>query len=125
MLRSKSELIIYQLMLKKGIKPMYEKRITIKDVVILPDYIIDNDDTGVTYYWEHCGMMHDPEYIERWSKKLAFYRENEILPYQEGGGRNGTLIVTEEKLKVLENGQVRGAFSVQEIEDIIDKVLLG
>jgi len=125
MLRSKSELIIYQLMLKKGIKPMYEKRITIKDVVILPDFIIENDDTGVTYYWEHCGMMHDPEYVERWSKKLTFYRENEILPYQEGVGRNGTLIVTEEKLKVLENGQVRGAFSVQEIEDIIDKVLLG
>jgi len=125
MLRSKSELIIYQLMLKKGIKPMYEKRITIKDIVILPDFIIENDDTGVTYYWEHCGMMHDPEYVERWIKKLAFYRENDILPYQEGGGRNGTLIITEEKLKVLENGQVRGAFSVQEIEDIIDKVLLG
>ena len=112
MLRSKSELTIYQLMLEKGLKPRYEPKITINDVTILPDFVIENDDRGITYYWEHCGMMHNEEYVERWNRKLEFYRENGILPYQEGGGSKGTLIVTEEAVKTLENGQIRGALSV-------------
>lgn len=124
MLRSKSELLIYQLLIRSGIKPIYEKKLVIKDVVTLPDFVIENEDTGITYYWEHCGMMHDPEYVDRWKKKLEWYRENDILPYQEGGGSNGTLIVTEEKLQVLEDGQIRGAFSVKEIDDIIGSVIL-
>jgi len=125
MLRSKSELLIYQSLLESGIKPIYEKKLVIKEVVMLPDFVIENEDTGITYYWEHCGMMHDPEYVERWNQKLHWYKENNILPYQEGGGSNGALIVTEDKIRFLEDGQIRGSFSVKEIKDIIKSVFLG
>ena len=40
--------------------------------------------------------MDEPGYRKRWEVKLAWYAENGILPHEDGGGRNGTLIITEE-----------------------------
>jgi hypothetical protein len=123
MLRSKSELLIYQRMLDKGLMPMYEKPLIINEVEKLPDFTIENDDTGINYYWEHCGMLYDKGYAERWESKYKWYLSNKILPWEQGGGENGTLIVTEDKPKKLEDGSIRGAISVKEIDDIIKKVL--
>jgi len=123
LVRSKSELIIYQRLLDKGFSPMYEKTLVINGIEKLPDFTIINDELGVTYYWEHCGMLYDDEYKKRWNEKLQWYRDNDILPYEQGGGKNGTLIVTEEKQKELEDGTIRGAFSIDDIDNIIDNVL--
>jgi ATP-dependent exoDNAse (exonuclease V) alpha subunit len=122
MLRSKSELLIYQRLLDRDLRPLYENPLTIKEVKKLPDFTIENDDTGELYYWEHCGMMHVPEYKDRWNEKYNWYLENDILPYDQGGGEKGTLIVTEDKPHVVEDGSIRGAISVQEIDDLISKV---
>lgn len=122
MLRSKSELLIYQRLIDKKLSPLYEKKLVIKEVEKLPDFTIENDDTGEIYYWEHCGMLHDKEYKQRWEEKYAWYRENGILPFEEGGGKNGTLIITEDKQTVIQDGSIRGAISVKEIDDIIEKV---
>ena len=81
-----------------------------------PDFTIEDDDTGVTYYWEHCGMLRDPSYRRRWELKQAWYRENKILPHQEGGGAKGTLIVTEDTPE--------GGISSQEILQVIRKIIL-
>jgi hypothetical protein len=40
--------------------------------------------------------LHDPEYRRRWEAKLAWYRANAILPFQDGGGENGTLITSQD-----------------------------
>lgn len=122
MLRSKSELLIYQRLIDKKLTPLYEKKLTIKEVEKLPDFTIENDDTGEVYYWEHCGMMYDKEYKQRWEEKYQWYRENKILPFEEGGGKNGTLIITEDKAFQVEDGSIRGAISVKEIDEIINKV---
>mgnify|MGYP006194001827 CR=1 FL=1 len=29
--------------------------------------------TGLTVYWEHCGMLSDPEYRRRWELKQKWY----------------------------------------------------
>ena len=121
LLRSKSELSIYELMLKHKLKPLYEKPLDINDVIKYPDFTLDMDDTGKTYYWEHCGMMHDYEYVERWEEKKKWYRANDILPLEEGGGKRGTLIVSEDKQKNID-GTTRGAISLKEIEELIIKV---
>ncbi len=123
LLRSKSELMIYQRLLDNNIEVLYEKKLTIKEVEKLPDFTIENEDTGEIYYWEHCGMMHDEEYRRRWNEKYAWYIENDILPFKEGGGKNGTLIVTEDTPVELQDGTIRGALSMQQIEDIIKNVL--
>lgn len=64
-------------------------------------------------------MLFDSEYKQRWEEKYQWYKENDIL---EGGGANGTLIVTEDKAFEMEDGSVRGAISVKEIDEIIEKV---
>ncbi|KAB2918270.1 MAG: AAA family ATPase [Bacteroidetes bacterium] len=122
MLRSKSELLIYQRLIDKNLSPLYEKKLTIKEVERLPDFTIENDNTGEVFYWEHCGMLHNTEYQQRWNEKYNWYIENKILPFQDGGGTNGTLIITEDKPSKLEDGSIRGAISIKEIDEIINKV---
>ena len=119
MLRSKSELLIYQRLIDKKLNPLYEKKLVIKEVEKLPDFTIENEETGDVYYWEHCGMLFDEEYKQRWEEKHQWYKDNKIL---EGGGENGTLIVTEDKAYEIEDGSIRGAISVKEIDEIIKKV---
>ena len=122
MLRSKSELLIYQRMLDKGIVPIYEKPLVIKEVEKLPDFTIENDDTGINYYWEHCGMLHDLGYAERWENKFQWYLANDILPFDQGGGINGTLIITKDEPKTIEDHTVRGAISIPQIDTVINQV---
>ncbi|TDQ33383.1 ATP-dependent exoDNAse (exonuclease V) alpha subunit [Zeaxanthinibacter enoshimensis] len=122
MLRSKSELLIYQRLLDKKLNPLYEKKLVIKEVEKLPDFTIENDNTGEIYYWEHCGMLFDAEYKKRWDEKYQWYIENNILPYEQGGGENGTLIVTEDKPSKVEGGETKGSISMKEIDIIIEKV---
>ena len=122
MLRSKSELLIYQRLIDKNIVPLYEKRLIIKEVEKLPDFTIENEETGEVYFWEHCGMLFDDEYKQRWEEKYHWYRANNILPFAEGGGEKGTLIVTEDKPHEIEDGSIRGAISVKEIDDIINAI---
>ncbi|MFN8238583.1 MAG: AAA family ATPase [Chitinophagales bacterium] len=121
MLRSKSELLIYQRLIDNNLNPLYEKKLTIKEVEKLPDFTIENEESGEVYYWEHCGMLFDDEYKQRWEEKYQWYKENNIL---ESGGINGTLIVTEDKAFEMEDGSIRGAISVKEIDEIIKRVFI-
>lgn len=118
MLRSKSELMIYQRLIDNKLNPLYEKKLTIKEVEKLPDFTIENEESGEVFYWEHCGMLFDAEYKQRWEEKYQWYKENDIL---EEGGTNGTLIVTEDKAFEIQDGSIRGAISVKEIDEIIMK----
>lgn len=95
--RSKSEVIIANLLHAKRIDYHYEHPLELGGVVKYPDFTIEDDATGVTYYWEHCGMLHDPSYRRRWDEKQAWYREQDILPLDEGGGARGTLVVTRDQ----------------------------
>ena len=62
-----------------------------------PGFTIVDDDSGKTWYWEHNGMISNEEYCQCWERKLAAYRQEGILPLAKGGGKNGTLLITEEK----------------------------
>ena len=66
--------------------------------------------------------MRNDTNIPRWEEKYKRYRENGIIPLEEGGGENGTLIITEDKPVKTEDGSIRGAISVIEIDKIIDKI---
>ena len=58
---------------------------------------VQDDDLGITFYWEHCGMLSDPGYRNRWEEKRQWYIDHGILPHEKGGGPKGTLIVTEDR----------------------------
>lgn len=114
MVRSKSELIIADRLQAHGIEYVYEQSLTLGGQTRYPDFIIDDAESGEKYYWEHCGLLGDPEYQRRWERKQAWYRNNGILPLAEGSGPNGTLIVTQDD----ENGGI----SSQAIEEMINRI---
>jgi hypothetical protein len=49
----------------------------------------------MTWYWEHCGMLDQPDYERRWKAKLAFYAVNKIARWSKANPV-GRLIVTED-----------------------------
>jgi hypothetical protein len=97
LVRSKSEWIIADKLYRAGIDYQYEQAVMLSGVERYPDFTIVDDDAGVTWYWEHNGLLSDKEYIERWERKLEAYRREGIELLEKGGGNKGTLLVTEEK----------------------------
>ena len=91
--RSKSELIIANILYNEGIDYEYEPILELNNEIRRPDFMIKSD-SGITYYWEHLGMCQNRGYREDWKKKEKWYQKNDILPLNEGGGKNGTLITT-------------------------------
>ena len=105
MVRSKSEVIIADHLANKGVSYGYEQPLTIEGVTKYPDFTVEDLESGLTYYWEHCGMLHVPSYRRRWEEKLGWYRSHGILPHEEGSGENGTLIITRDEA----NGSIDSA----------------
>jgi hypothetical protein len=103
---SKSEVIIANELTGAGIVYEYERPFIGKDgTPRYPDFTIEDADTGITWYWEHLGMLGNSEYDEKWAAKLKWYRENGIIPEEGGGGENGTL-VTSAEIEGIDNAQI-------------------
>jgi ATP-dependent exoDNAse (exonuclease V) alpha subunit len=103
--RSKSEVIVANLLHSNKITYKYEQALEIAGVTKYPDFTIEDDDTGVTYYWEHCGMLQNRGYRERWKEKQAWYASHGIKQLKDGGGSKGTLLVSEDE----PNGSINSA----------------
>lgn len=114
--RSKSEVIIADLLYSKGIPFEYERELRMADGTRrAPDFTVEDDTSGTTYYWEHLGMLQRPSYRRSWEKKLAWYEAHDILPLADGGGPAGTLVTTEDGHD--------GGISSADIEELIDELL--
>ncbi len=95
LVRSKSELVIADKLYARGIDYSYEDRLVLPDgKTRYPDFTIADPASGVTFYWEHLGMLGNPGYRARWEHKRKDYITAGILPYEDGGGPEGTLIET-------------------------------
>lgn len=96
--RSKSEVIIADTLLRHGIPYRYEyplvlKKVgfslehtdhkhapSIKTLTLYPDFLCLNVHTRQEYIWEHFGLMDDPDYAKNVAAKLRLYAKNEIFP---------------------------------------------
>ncbi|MDD7732406.1 MAG: hypothetical protein PT957_01490 [Firmicutes bacterium] len=108
--RSKSEKIIADLLMKNGITYKYECPLVLKDgVVFYPDFTFFNPYTGEEIYWEHHGLMGDEDYTKRTIEKIRTYEKNGI-----GLGRR--LLVT------FEGGNL--ALDYDRVKDLIRDSLL-
>ncbi len=93
--RSKSEVIIANLLHAKGHEYEYEPLLLDLDGSRrYGDFLIEDPELGIKVYWEHLGRLDDPVYRARWQRKLDWYRTHGIVPREEGGGTAGTLIIT-------------------------------
>lgn len=95
-MRSKSELLIYNALIAAGQRPEYEKPLEFGKSVRYPDFTIEDEISGQKIYWEHLGLLERDDYRRKWEKKLQWYRDNGILPLEEGGGEQGTLVTSTE-----------------------------
>ncbi len=96
--RSKSELIIAEVLFENDIDYEYEAPLRGKNGGIrYPDFTVHDDELGRTIYWEHLGMLHKPDYRARWERKLEWYRAQGILP-EEGADDSASevLIITKD-----------------------------
>ena len=101
--RSKSEMIIANLLAKDGVPYRYECPLELKGMgVIYPDFTVLNIRLRKVFYWEHQGMMDDENYATKAIRREAAYQRNGFYP-----GDN--LILTSETRKnPIDINQIRG-----------------
>ena len=80
LLRSKSEAVIDKILFSNGIPFRYEDKLVLENTFLYPDFTIRNPKTGQIYYWEHFGLMDQPDYINRACQKIKLYCDNGIIP---------------------------------------------
>ncbi len=78
--RSKSETIIADLLAREGVPYRYEYPVKLRVPWVVsgmqtitqlhPDSMVLNVRTREVYYWEHFGMMDDPDYLKKNLKKI-------------------------------------------------------
>ena len=91
--RSKSELIIAEMLDRKGIPYYYEKPLYLYGIgIVHPDFTVLNIKHRKTLYWEHMGMMDNENYTEYALEKINHYMMNGHFPGKD-------LILTHESSK--------------------------
>lgn len=79
--RSKSEIIIADSLMRADVPYRYECPIVLKGYgKVHPDFTVLNIKLRKELYWEHLGMMDDSEYVEHALQKIATYEQNGIFP---------------------------------------------
>jgi ATP-dependent exoDNAse (exonuclease V) alpha subunit len=107
LVRSKSEVIVSNMLVEKGIEFEYEREFIGKNgQKRIPDFTFI-DPAGDVIILEHLGMMSLPSYRADWDKKLAFYKEN-------GYQLNDNLFITTESEK--------GGIDSLAIEKVIEQI---
>jgi hypothetical protein len=80
LVRSKSEVIVADILTSLGVSYDYEQKLVSKDEpndFKLPDFTVSYE--GDTFYWEHLGMLSVPSYQESWERKRQWYEANGYL----------------------------------------------
>jgi type IV secretion system protein VirD4 len=103
LVRSKSELVVLETLLGMGLSPRYEQRLyspTDPDDYRLPDFTVSFE--GVTYFWEHLGMLDVDSYARSWKRKQAWYERNGFIErlITSADAPGGGLSVPEVKARV-------------------------
>ncbi len=80
LVRSKSEAMIDMFLCKYQVPFRYECALKLGEIVIYPDFTIRHPETGEMFYWEHFGLMDNPEYKKNMISKLQLYTSHGIIP---------------------------------------------
>lgn len=96
LVRSKSEVIIANLLHANQVDYTYEQQLEIGGVPTgkFPDFTIEDADAGVTYCWEHLGMLGDAGYKRRWEDKERWYNSQGIFRWDVPEKSRRRLITT-------------------------------
>jgi predicted nuclease of restriction endonuclease-like RecB superfamily len=90
MVRSKSEVIVANILEKMKIEYSYEEPLDVNGKTYIPDFTLRYQ--GKTAYLEHLGMLRNKSYKKHWDEKRASYESVGISETL------GNLIITEDGL---------------------------
>ena len=107
--RSKSEVIIADLLDLNKIPFRYEEKLVLGGQIFYPDFTIMKPKDGEIIYWEHFGMTSQTEYRQTMIRKQEDYIRLGLLPWDN-------FIATYDN----ENGSI----NVLKIKSIIDSFIL-
>ncbi len=79
--RSKSEVLIAECLYMYGVQFRYEEVLQVESQQFVPDFTIMTA-SGKMYYWEHCGMTNNPQYMKHHKWKLEQYEKVGIVPWK-------------------------------------------
>jgi len=96
LVRSKAELAIAEKLNAMGVPYVYEQPLLLNGKMRWPDFTIEDDASGITYYWEHLGLLSNPAYTQRWAVKRKAYLAEGIQPIDSANGAERVLIETSE-----------------------------
>jgi len=82
LVRSKSELIIANLLEEYQIPYRYDAEMIIKGKKMYPDFVIKKPFTGETVIWEHFGALHLEGYEKRMNEKMQTYIAQGLTPFE-------------------------------------------
>lgn len=103
MVRSKSEVIIANILFQSSIPFKYEEPLVAPDGSWrLPDFTIEWN--GEKYFWEHLGMLDNEDYERDWSYKEAWYHKyfpNQLITTKE------TSILSRETERIIATNFIR------------------
>ena len=80
LMRSKSEVLIANEMLSRGIDFVYEAPLRVGKVILHPDFMFYSEKLGRVVIWEHAGLLADEGYRERFAKKVDVYLKGGYIP---------------------------------------------
>lgn len=104
-MRSKSEVIISNLLYAAGIKYRYEEKLLYSENKwIEPDFTIYLPNKE-KIYWEHVGMLGREEYDLSWSEKIDIYKDHfpgQMIKTYESGvlSRDASKLIEKIKTKI-------------------------
>jgi len=76
LVRSKSEILIANMLHQKGIPFQYEKTLKLKGGVVCPDFLCLDVSRRKEILWEHFGRMDDVGYAVKAVRKIDLYKRN-------------------------------------------------
>ncbi len=102
-MRSKSEVIIANLLYYEGLEYEYEAKLQHTSGIIKPDFTVKTP-SGKYIYWEHLGMLGSEEYDQVWLYKKDIYDNQfsgQLRTTYEGITINNSAIKLIQELKML------------------------
>ncbi|MDD2484330.1 MAG: hypothetical protein PHQ50_04850 [Eubacteriales bacterium] len=106
--RSKSEALIAGLLHSYHIPYKYEEELMLEERIYYPDFTIRRPKDGKIFYWEHFGLVEDPEYARKMDRKLSDYRQSGIAQWDN----------------LIASYDMAGAIDIQIIQNIAKAFLL-
>ncbi len=80
LMRSKSEVVIYNEFLERGKPCIYEMPTHVGPFVLHPDFTFFSNRLGRTLIWEHAGMLGEEDYMKSFSTRMDRYLYAGLVP---------------------------------------------